>query len=171
MKKSKKIFIILIVLISAIAVVGVGYGKVYTHFISEAQVEHKDIKQIDLSTLEKIIITIDGEKTEFDKEQDNFENIKSVFNNKKVKFDSDNFHNYSDEFPKIEFITLQNDYTLYLDNSTIGDSYIYFVLYDYSNHNTNELLYQGTKISKSEFDKIFEIMQNGDCLQYSVIIN
>lgn len=174
MKMIKRSIIILIVLLLSITAVYVFFGGVlgtaYSYLISESRIEHKDIKQIDLSSLEKIIITVDGKETVLDKEQSDFNNIKNIFDKKRVKIDSSNFHNWSDEFPKIEFITVQNSYTLYLDNSTVNDSKVYFVLNDYSNPDTNELLYQGVKISKSDFNEIFEITQGDGSFVYNFLM-
>lgn len=174
MKMIKRSIIILIVLLLSITAVyafsGGILGTAYSYLISVSRIEHKDIKQIDLSSLEKIIITVDGKETVLDKEQSDFNNIKNIFDKKRVKIDSSNFHNWSDEFPKIEFITAQNNYALYLDNSTVNDSKVYFVLNDYSNPDTNELLYQGVKISKSDFNEIFEITQGDGSFVYNFLM-
>lgn len=170
-KKTIKILVACISVLLIVAVVirsGVLTTLLYTKMIG-ISITHSDIKKIDLSELNKIVVRHNGEEYEFTPEESDFETISKIFDNKKVKVDVSKVRFWSEGEYEIEFITGDRNYILYGAPEILVDTEksnlqnpVCFVLYDYSKSETNEFIFQIVKISKKDFVEIFgKIIQDG----------
>ncbi len=129
--------------------------------INFPNIQVSDIQRLDLSTAKEINITNDGETVTLHTGQEEFDSIISVFNSKKVKTEDDRVHFWNEESYKLDFTTDTQKYILYGSPEVVHNEEKYlenpvvFVLYDYTNKDTMEYLYQTVSISKSEFSAVF----------------
>lgn len=156
--------VIVALLVGALFYIGIPQYIIYRQMVIEAQVKHKDVKRIKLTSLENIVITNDGQSIEYLPDQEKFSKIKKILNNKRVKIIMPSgFVGYEEGYDQIELHTGENDYVLY--GAVGGDAIFntrYLVLYDYSNYNINEQLFQLIKVSDSDYKEIFEELDSSD---------
>lgn len=164
---NKRIIKILVACISVIFIVAIiVHSGALTPLIYDGiirlSITHSDVKEMDLSELSKIVIRHNGEEYEIASEESDFDTIRKIFDNKKVKIDVSKIHFWSKGKYEIEFITGEKNYILYGAPEVVVDTEtsklqnpVCFVMYDYSNSETNEQIYQIVKISKKDFAKIF----------------
>lgn len=162
MKQKKKIVIPLAILLLLVIVSLCTPSILNSIFLIGPQITNSDIKKIELSNVSEIIVTNGDKNTKFLPEQKEFDVIKSVFDNKKVKIDDRRVHFWSENEYQIEFVTSERTYTLYGCPEIVSDvdetrmeKNVVFVLYDYTNNHTMEYLYQIVTISKDDFLGIF----------------
>lgn len=151
--------IIALIILSAIGIC----KKVYYETMIKPSIVHSDVKSIDLSTLYEIKITNNNEIITLKPDKNEFQTISKIFNKKKVKIDNTRVYFWDDKKFKIEFKTNNQSYTLYgypeiiiNDTNQSLSNPVVFVLYDYTDENSMEYLYQIVTITKSDFLKIFD---------------
>lgn len=67
---------IVVLLIGTLCYIGVPQYLVISYMVYEARVEHKEIKRLDLSSLDNIVISNDSQSIEYLPDQEQFEKIK-----------------------------------------------------------------------------------------------
>lgn len=159
MKKiMKKIIIILITIVAISCTIIGGLNISYYKIFIEPRITHSDMKKIDLSSINRIEICNDNQKMVIQPNQEMFNDIVSVFKNKRIKVTDKRVYLWYDNQYKISLITNEQTYTLYgvpeiYSDGTISEP-IVFVLYDYTNDGV-EYLFQIVTISKNDFEMIF----------------
>lgn len=159
-KKVISAVVIAALLIGVLFYNGVPQYLVISYMVYEARVEHKDIKRLDLSSLDNIVISNDGQSIEYSPEHEQFDKIKKILKNKRVKVKMSGFIPW-EGCNKIELHTGENDYILqggYVNLDFLEETKhetVYLVLYDYSISTTNEHIYQVVAVSQSDYLKIF----------------
>lgn len=152
---------IVVLLIGTLCYIGVPQYLIIWQMVYEARVEHKEIKRLDLSSLDNIEISKDSQSIEYSPEHEQFDKIKKILKNKRVKVKMSGFIPW-EGCNKIELHTGENDYILqggYVNLDFLEETKhetVYLVLYDYSISTTNEHIYQVVAVSQSDYLKIFE---------------
>ncbi len=116
------------------------------------------VRKIDLSDVKSISISNNGKKYDVKKNTDEYSNIISAFNNKRVKIKTDTIRFQEKDRFQIDIANDEKNYTLnaspMLENGELQDK-VEFVLYDGTNYSTMEYKYFVVEISKEKFLKIF----------------
>ncbi len=143
-----KIFIVLFIILVCIGLFFLKFGV--------------NNSRLDLSNVQEIVVTNNGETNKYKSGQKEFDCIESVFKNKMIKTETDRVHFWDDYSYKIEFITDSKKYILYGspeinmdENGGKLNNPVVFVLHDNTNETTMEYSYELVKISKSDFLKMF----------------
>ena len=163
MKKKKRLFVIipLIITVLILLIVGSSYAVFYQVMV-KSRVTHSDIKSIDLSDLNEIKITDNNETVTLDADDDKYKIICDAFKRKRVKIDYSRVYFWNKNEYRVELKTKSQNYILYGSpemftddnfNSELTDPVV-FVLYDYTK-NSVDYMYQIVTISKDDFLKIF----------------
>jgi hypothetical protein len=157
MKTKHIILIVFVLLIGASIVIYFAGPSIVNNFIIVTSSDSY-VRKINLSEVKTISISNDGKKYDVTEDSDEFVNVVSAFNNKKVKIKTDTTRFQEKDKFQIDIATDEKTYTLnaspILENGELQDK-VEFVLYDGTNYSTMEYRYLIVEISKEDFLKIF----------------
>lgn len=156
--KIKNIVLVLIILFVGASIVIYFTGPLIMNNLLIAISTDEYVRKIDLSDVKSISISNNGKKYDVKKNTDEYSNIISAFNNKRVKIKTDTIRFQEKDRFQIDIANDEKNYTLnaspMLENGELQDK-VEFVLYDGTNYSTMEYKYFVVEISKEKFLKIF----------------